>query len=160
MRFSRFMLTFFLLLNIAGANSKDSSWKLTLDENEVKVYQHVTNPDVTGSYQTVSNSSSQPPGINQENFIAEFSAQKRETLGFIGITQWQISSYKPTNDHKGFTLEGSYIDSSRTLIEFREEHIYQQSKIIQVLNTWPATYNAGKQSAEDFIKMLKNGPIK
>jgi len=135
--------------------SKNDEWKLTLDKNNVKVFQLKQQESVTGTYQVLKNNRILEISKDHKKMIKDFSDHKRKTLEFIGIKEWKIKSYEFNGDKKGFVLKGSYLDTSNTLINFREEHIWKVSKSIQILNTWPSNIKIEEKVITDFIIFIK-----
>lgn len=145
------LLIWFTIFISSLAYAKDNSWSLSFTETDLKLYQFNNDPNITGTYQVV-------PGklpANFETAVAELTNQKRITLSAIGITNWQVTRYLPSPSKRGYVIEGTYYDPTNRLTEFREEHVYENGKIVQYLNTWPSTFSEGLSKAQEFVAQMK-----
>lgn len=153
-----FLISFFMVSELF-ASSLQEEWKLTSNMDDVKVWLLKSNVDVTAAFQT-----STPEEkidwskVEKENFFKSFEENKRNSLKLMGISNWKATSYKWTKVKNGYELVvlGSYTDSSKQNVSFKETQIYTEDKSYQILNTWPTSFASGEKISNEFVQNLKS----
>lgn len=135
-----------------------SNWILASDMGGVKVWQHQSSADVTGSFQRIEKKSNFDLLKDPERYFKAFSAKKIRMLSLIGISEWKAHSYKWTAhpEHQKLEVVGSYQDSQKQLIRFKEVHLIRKNFVDQFLQTYPETQKGGEVLAQDFFQLMQD----
>ena len=155
------ILYLLLLFSFFSTSSFGSltGWKLSRDTENVKVWQLISNSDVTGSLEIrESKKRVKWADIKSESFFEKLKKKKQKILSFIGIRNWIADSYKWDQESDCYVLEvvGSYVDSKGIKTRFRELHLFYPQKTVQILHTRPSDYKKGKKYSEDIIRYIKS----
>ncbi len=147
----------FLISTHAFAQAIGNQWKLSRNENDVKVWQLIKNTDVTGSLQVMEKKQETNwAKISKDTFFKNLEEKKKKTLSLIGVRDWTATNYRWTDTANGpeLNISGSYRDSSDTKIEFQEIHLFRKKKTIQILLTKPADYKLEPALSKNFIDAI------
>jgi hypothetical protein len=133
-------------------------WKLSSDLDGVKVWQLNSDSSVTGSLQIRDTSKRLDwSREGKEKFFKSLSERKKQVLALVGVTNWEAKDYhwttKDDNSHE-LRVSGSYYDSAGTHIQFKEVHIFQKGKTLQLLQTRPASLKDGLNYEKDFFSFI------
>ena len=158
MRGFLFLISFFMVSELF-ASSIATDWKQTGDMNDVKVWLLKKNVDVTAAFQiSTSKEKTDWSKVEAQKFFKSFEENKRNSLSMVGITEWRAENYKWTKVPAGYELvvNGTYVDSQKNKVSFKETQIYTPDKSYQILNSWPTSVRDGAKIADEFVKSLKS----
>lgn len=84
------------------------------------------------------------------------SARGRKGLALIGVTNWEAKDYQwiTQSKHHELRVTGSYYDSTGNKIKFKEIHVFQKEKTLQLLHTRPASLENGQKYEKDFFSFI------
>lgn len=156
MRKAVFIICLFIISQAALTQTRD--WELKSDTNGVKVWMLKSNPLVTASKEDRFHKKEIDwKEIGSKDFFNKFENHKRRVLSLIGVKEWSADQMDWKLEKKGkgvLTVSGSYLDSSRRKIVFKEVHIYSGLKTTQILLTWPSDFKSGDDKANQMLKDL------
>lgn len=146
-------LILFFLLTLSSAFASYDNWQVT-SLNDSKIWQHKTNPNITGTIQKLGRSTVLDwSKINKKTFYQSFEQNKKTGLSFLGVKNWKASSYKWETALEGekLIIDGSYTDSAGLQVVFKEIHIFQNKNTLQILHTRPLELGQNKKLEEEFL---------
>lgn len=147
------LITFIVFFNSSLVLAAASDWnKSEMDES--KIWIHKKNSDITGTILTIKRDGPLNwNDINKSSFYQRLEESKKRSLGIIGIHEWKASHYKfeTVNGVERLMIEGTYVDSSGLEVLFKEIHVFQAQKTIQLLHTRPKALQTEKKYEEDFF---------
>lgn len=132
-------------------------WKLSSDWDGVKVWQLISDSNITGSLQIhEANKNRDWSQKGKENFFQSLSQRKKKVLALIGVTNWEAKDYQwiTQSKHHELRVTGSYYDSTGNKIKFKEIHVFQKEKTLQLLHTRPASLEDGQKYEKDFFSFI------
>ena len=154
--FFKVYIIFFLINASSTGLVVLKNWKLSRDTNNVKVWQLVANPNVTGSIEK-RDTEIDWSTIKKKESLEKFKNRRKKILSLIGVYDWKAYEHKWSfkKDFHQLNINGSYRDSFNKKITFSEVHIFKRNQIIQMLHTRPYHMKDGQKLSQDIMEHMK-----
>lgn len=153
-------LTFLICIfnSVAFGQDFQKDWRLVRNEEDVKTYLHRLSTDITGTVQVNAKKESIDwSKIKKEDFYKSLEEKKKHLLSLIGVTEWTAEKYSWNNANSinELSVIGTYKDSSKHIIQFRELHLFKPNKTIQILYTQPTGVKLNPKTGENFLMSIR-----
>ena len=145
-------------ISALGAKSMGEDWAFVREGDGVSLWKLKSDARTIG---TLRSHKRKAPvnwnSIRSEAFFKNLTKEKRRMLGLMGISQWEAQDYqwrRQGNAHE-LSLRGTYMDSRRQKMAFREHHFYTQEATHQVLLVSPEDKRLDPSKAQAFVEKAK-----
>lgn len=155
----RFIVMALLLSSVSlHANISDASWKLKNNFTVSKVWQSLTDSNLYVSIEKnkVEDVAAYKNILKDKASLAKFEEEKKNILGLIGVSKWTASSKEwiKLSGRDFLKLQGTYEDNADETVHFREYHLVEDGKVLQILFT--STKKDSYTSLNDIEQFLKD----
>lgn len=132
----QFTKAFIFLIVFSTAPVFAESWYLEKSINGVEFWKHpeLKKTRILIQYQLTKNTYL-PEFYQSEDFQKKLQSNKRDTLKFFGITEWNfiIDHTLTKKEHVDILFRGDYIDGKGQKTFFLEKHLYAENSVTQIL---------------------------
>lgn len=145
---------FFIVLTFLVGHNSFAKWQFHRKFGRTTIYK-----DSEISARLISNYSTTTVGYRRANFsksnLAKLHDGRKQALEFTGVKSWKLDKSQVIEEKSvsKIVLTGSYIDSLKNKIYFKEFHYYSPSSKLQILTTVESKDNLSKISEDGLIRI-------
>ena len=126
------------------------------------IYASEDQPQVMGVLQTKPVKQLKWKDIASGAVFNEIKANQKKILALMNITDWQVTGHQWKNrgSHYDLSMEGSYLDSQKKKVFFKERHLYFPNEMHHILISGPNKSSLNQNTSKEFIANAKKALLK